>query len=127
MQMLQDPCVAIVVDPWRTMAAGKVEIGAFRCFSDKEAAKRVNKIGGTAAIPGEKVADYGLHAHKYYPLPHSYFKNNMDMEVLDRLWNEYWMHTLATSPLLTNADFSHQAITNVVKKLNEFAVESFHG
>jgi len=105
--MLQDPCIAIVVDPHRTMAAGKVEIGAFRCFSDAEAAKRVNKQGGRADIIGEKVADFGLHAHKYYQLQHSFFSNNIEREVLDRLWNEYWMHTLATSPLLTNADFSH--------------------
>ena len=28
----EDPYLAIVVDPVRTMAAGKVEIGAFRCL-----------------------------------------------------------------------------------------------
>lgn len=31
-QQYQDPWVAIVIDPVRTMAAGKVELGAFRCF-----------------------------------------------------------------------------------------------
>ena len=30
----QDPFLAIVVDPMRTMAAGKVELGAFRTYPD---------------------------------------------------------------------------------------------
>merc|ERR1712158_79598 len=33
-QMVQDPAIAIVVDPKRTMSAGKVEIGAFRCYTN---------------------------------------------------------------------------------------------
>ena len=40
-QKFQDPCIAIVVDPKRTIAAGKVEIGCFRAFQDDEAEKRL--------------------------------------------------------------------------------------
>ncbi len=33
-QQYQEPFVAIVIDPIRTSAAGKVEIGAFRTFPE---------------------------------------------------------------------------------------------
>ena len=34
----------------------------------------------------------------------SFFKTETDTELLDRLWNEYWLHTLSSSPLLSNQD-----------------------
>lgn len=33
-QKMNEPFVAIVIDPHRTMSAGKVEIGCFRTYSD---------------------------------------------------------------------------------------------
>lgn len=35
-QQYLDPFLAIVVDPHRTIAAGKVEIGAFRTYPEVE-------------------------------------------------------------------------------------------
>lgn len=67
---MQDPAIAIVVDPKRTMSAGKVELGCFRTYTDTFAEK--NRKNSTAAdsgalIPsGEKFDDFGTHAHKYY-------------------------------------------------------------
>jgi len=37
--MLEDPALAIVVDPKMTMSAGKVEIGVFRTYTDDYAEK----------------------------------------------------------------------------------------
>jgi len=83
MQMVQDPCIAIVVDPMRTMSAGKVELGCFRTFTNEVAEKRQNKQGGMAAIPEDKIADFGLHGHKYYQIDHSFFKSDLDTQVID--------------------------------------------
>jgi COP9 signalosome complex subunit 5 len=69
-------------------------------------------------IPGEKVDDFGLHAHKYYKVEHGVFKSQLDSVVLDRLWNEYWIHTLSSSPILTNKDFINKSVVSVVEKLN---------
>ena len=69
-------------------------------------------------IPGEKVDDFGLHAHKYYKVEHNVFKSQLDGVVLDRLWNEYWIHTLSSSPILTNKDFVNKSVVSVVEKLN---------
>jgi hypothetical protein len=39
-QQFQEPWLAVVVDPMRTMAAGKVEIGAFRWERGPGASRR---------------------------------------------------------------------------------------
>ena len=69
-------------------------------------------------IPGEKADDFGLHAHKYYKVDHNVFKSQLDGVVLDRLWNEYWIHTLSSSPILNNKDFVNKSVVSVVDKLN---------
>jgi len=132
-QMVQDPAIAIVIDPNRTMAAGKVEIGCFRCYTNEYADKiqkgQAGKTkGGSAVMPAEKIEEFGLHAHKYYKVDHNFFKSGLDSELLDRVWNEYWVHTLSTSPLLSNQDMICKTVINVVdkmKKLNMGNVSSY--
>jgi COP9 signalosome complex subunit 5 len=51
-------------------------------------------------VPLDKLEDYGIHARKYYQLEHSFFKSQLDRSILDSLWNEYWMQTISSSPLL---------------------------
>ena len=118
-QMIEDPALAIVVDPKMTMSAGKVEIGVFRAYSNDyaEKLKTTQAIAGASSMPADKFQDFGLHAHKYYKVEHSFFKTGMDTELLDRLWNEYWLHTLSHSPLLTNQATICQTLVNVVQKL----------
>jgi COP9 signalosome complex subunit 5 len=41
---MQDPAIAIVIDPKRTIAAGKVELGCFRTYTNDYAEKNQNKI-----------------------------------------------------------------------------------
>lgn len=45
-QQYQEPWLAVVVDPMRTMAAGKVEIGAFRYYTCGAAAFPAGGGGG---------------------------------------------------------------------------------
>lgn len=119
--MMQDPCIAIVVDPHRTIASGKVEIGCFRCYTNDYAEKKQAKLAtsGLEMIRGEKFEEFGLHSHKYYKLEHSVFKSQMDNIVLERLWSEYWIHTLASSPILNNADNVNKSVVNVVEKFQK--------
>lgn len=56
-QMIEDPALAIVVDPKMTMSAGKVEIGVFRTYTNTyaEQLKQSQEIsGGGASMPAEK-------------------------------------------------------------------------
>lgn len=72
-------------------------------------------------MPKEKFEEFGLHAHKYYKVEHSFFKTANDTELLDRLWNEYWLHTLSSSPLLSNQVTICQTLVNVVQKLKSIS------
>jgi COP9 signalosome complex subunit 5 len=60
-----------------------------------------------------------LHAHKYYKLEHNFFKSGLDTTLLERLWNEYWVHTLSSSPLLSNQDIICKSVINIVDKLGQ--------
>ena len=42
-------------------------------------------------MPPEKLEDFGVHAYKYYQLEHSFFKSQVDQQLLETLWNEYWI------------------------------------
>jgi COP9 signalosome complex subunit 5 len=81
-QRVQEPFLAIVVDPKRTMSAGKVEIGCFRTFSDahvKKVEESMKSDGGgghgAKSVPLEKIAELGAHYHKYYQLENTFYKS----------------------------------------------------
>ena len=128
-QMVQDPNIAIVIDPCKTMAAGKVEIGCFRCYKNEDAERLQKEAGnkkavGEAGMNDEKFKEFGLHAHKYYKMTHNFFKSKSDTELLDRIWNEYWTWNLSTSPLLNNQKTICDNVVNVVGKLKKLSTSS---
>ncbi|CAF5107470.1 unnamed protein product, partial [Rotaria sp. Silwood1] len=88
-QQYQDP---FVVDPTRTIPAGKVNIGAFCTYA--EGYKAENEMIDYQAIPLNKTQDFGVHYKKYYPLEASFFKSSLDKRLLEHLWNRYCVSTL---------------------------------
>ena len=104
-QNFQDPFVAIVVDPIRTISAGKVNLGAFRTFP-KGYKPPFEGDSEYQTIPLNKIEDFGVHCKQYYALDVTYFKSAMDKSLLDSLWNHYWVNTLSSSSLLTNAEYT---------------------
>ena len=108
-QQYQEPFLAIVIDPHRTAAAGKVEIGAFRTFPDgydRPAASGSSARGKQTGdsyqpIPLSKMEDFGAYAQQYYQLEVSYFKSSLDSNLMEMLWNKYWVDTLSNTPLLS--------------------------
>ena len=104
-QNFQDPFVAIVVDPIRTISAGKVNLGAFRTYP-KGYKPPDDGASEYQTIPLNKIEDFGVHCKQYYSLDVTYFKSAMDKSLLDSLWNHYWVNTLSSSSLLTNAEYT---------------------
>ncbi|XP_059159790.1 COP9 signalosome complex subunit 5-like [Physella acuta] len=49
----------------------------------------------------------------------SYFKSSMDRRLLESLWNKYWVNTLSSSSLLTNADYTTGMIFDLSDKLEQ--------
>lgn len=134
MQQLQGPFVAVVIDPDRTISAGKVEIGGFRTYpANHQAAEPPSSsaaagVMGTAttpdgfqAVPLAKAAEFGAHASRYYSLQVSHYKSTLDARLLEQLWHKYWVQTLGQNPLLTNRDYGNKQMLDLSSKLREAA------
>lgn len=117
-QQFQEPFLAVVVDPVRTMASGKVEIGAFRTYPEgyKPPDEGPSEY---QTIPLSKIEDFGVHAKQYYSLDVTFFKSGLDSHLLDLLWNKYWVNTLSTSPLIANREFAAGQIADIAEKLEQ--------
>ncbi|XP_020602892.1 COP9 signalosome complex subunit 5-like [Orbicella faveolata] len=105
-QQFQEPFVAIVIDPTRTISAGKVNLGAFRTYP-KGYKPPDEGPSEYQTIPLNKIEDFGVHCKQYYSLEVSYFKSSLDRKLLEMLWNKYWVNTLSSSSLLTVSNKSH--------------------
>ncbi|KAI9103779.1 JAB1/Mov34/MPN/PAD-1 ubiquitin protease-domain-containing protein [Phlyctochytrium arcticum] len=117
-QQYQEPFVAVVIDPNRTISAGKVEIGAFRTYPQGYKALD-DSPSEYQTIPLNKIEDFGVHAKQYYSLEISYFKSKFDSELLERLWHKYWINTLSSSPLLTNREYTARQILDLADKIEK--------
>ena len=122
------PFVAVVIDPDRTISAGRVEIGAFRTYPDnyRPSDQKVQE-DGFQAIPTGKIEDFGAHANDYYSLDIHHFKSSLDQQLIDLLWNKYWTSTLSQSPLFTNAEYAKQQIADHAIKLREASTKLKQG
>ena len=124
-QQYQEPWLAVIIDPIRTCAAGKVEIGAFRTYPE---GYKPPETGPSEyqTIPLAKIEDFGVHAEQYYSLPVSFFKSSLDAHMLELLWNKYWVNTLSSSPLAGNRAFVAGQVADLAEKL-EAAEAATHG
>uniref|UniRef100_A0A1I7XRS6 COP9 signalosome complex subunit 5 n=1 Tax=Heterorhabditis bacteriophora TaxID=37862 RepID=A0A1I7XRS6_HETBA len=118
-QQFQEPWIAIVVDPLRTMSAGKVDIGAFRTYPQGYRPPVEEGPSEYQSIPLSKVEDFGVHCKQYYSLDVSFFKSELDSHILNALWNTYWLNTLSSSPLVTNAGYINNQICDLSLKLRQ--------
>eukprot|EP00252_Welwitschia_mirabilis_P018205 TRINITY_DN40478_c0_g1_i1.p1 TRINITY_DN40478_c0_g1~~TRINITY_DN40478_c0_g1_i1.p1 ORF type:complete len:358 (+),score=54.14 TRINITY_DN40478_c0_g1_i1:343-1416(+) len=124
-QQYQEPFLAVVIDPTRTVSAGKVEIGAFRSYP--EGYKPPDEpISEYQTIPLNKIEDFGVHCKQYYALDITYFKSSLDSHLLDLLWNKYWVNTLSSSPLLGNRDYVAGQISDLAEKLEQAESQLAH-
>ncbi|KAF9220793.1 Mov34-domain-containing protein [Gyrodon lividus] len=115
-QQFQDPFVAVVIDPNRTISAGKVDIGAFRTYP-KDYTPPTSSSSEYQSIPLSKIEDFGVHANQYYPLDVQIFKSSLDEELLGLLWNKYWVNTLSGSNLISNRAYAVSQISDLHQKL----------
>ncbi|KAF8997757.1 JAB1/Mov34/MPN/PAD-1 ubiquitin protease-domain-containing protein [Cyathus striatus] len=115
-QKFQDPFVAVVIDPNRTISAGKVDIGAFRTYPENYTPPSASS-SEYQSIPLSKIEDFGVHANQYYQLDVEIFKSSLDNELLGLLWNKYWVNTLSQSPLISNRAYAVSQLNDLQQKL----------
>ena len=118
-QVFEDPFLAVVIDPDRTISAGKVEIGAFRTFPENYKPSGAQTSDGYQSIPLAKVEDFGAHSSRYYSLEVSHFKSTLDTHLLELLWNKYWVSTLSQSPLFTSRDYTTTQMKDLGQKIRK--------
>ncbi|PLW48678.1 hypothetical protein PCANC_15460 [Puccinia coronata f. sp. avenae] len=120
-QTYTDPFVAIVIDPNRTISAGRVDIGAFRTFPEGYSPSSLgkNKDDEYQSIPLSKIEDFGAHANSYYPLEIEHFKSSSDSKILDLLWEKYWVKTLSQNTWLSNRVYTTSQIQEMTNKLTQ--------
>jgi COP9 signalosome complex subunit 5 len=115
-QTYQDPFVAVVIDPNRTISAGKVDIGAFRTYPENYTPPNISQ-SEYQSIPLNKIEDFGVHANQYYQLEVEVFKSSLDNDLLAMLWNKYWVNTLSQSPLVSNRAYAVSQLADLHQKL----------
>lgn len=128
-QKYQDPFLAIVVDPVRTVSAGKVELGAFRTYPEGYKPPEDASTSSSneyQSIPMNKIEDFGVHAKQYYALEVSYFKSSTDTNLLNLLWNKYWINTLSSSPIISNRNYISGQIFDLGEKMERAEAEFGH-
>ncbi|EGR27082.1 hypothetical protein IMG5_201990 [Ichthyophthirius multifiliis] len=116
LQQKADPMLAIVIDPIRTMASGKIEIGAFRTYPENFN-KQVDQGQNQQVIPLDKIEDWGVHYKKYYALEVSFFKTNLDSEIIEVLWNKYWINTITQSAIFINKEYFVNSLNDLSNKM----------
>ncbi|KAF9616190.1 hypothetical protein IFM89_028966 [Coptis chinensis] len=99
-QQFQEPFLAVVVDPTRTVSAGKVEIGAFRTYPEgyKPAYDTVSEY---QTIPLNKIEDFGVHC-KQVTLFLSFFEFAAILETEKLEQAENYIHNQCGSFLQPN-------------------------
>lgn len=75
-QQFQEPFLAVVIDPTRTVSAGKVDIGAFRTYP--EGYKPPDEpISEYQTIPLNKIEDFGVHCKQVILLSSLFFQEHV--------------------------------------------------
>lgn len=124
-QQHQEPFVAVVIDPKRTNAQGKVEIGAFRTLGAGRPS--VASQSSKSNIPLEKMEDFGAHANEYYSLQVEYFRTENDQLLLSQFSQSSWKDTFTSDPLLTNADYFTNEVKAITKKIQNIDKQAVVG
>ncbi|CAJ0932890.1 unnamed protein product, partial [Mesorhabditis belari] len=120
-QQYLEPWVAVVIDPLRTMSAGKVDIGAFRTYPKgyKPPDERGSSANEYQSVPLHKIEDFGVHCKSYYPLDVTFFKSALDDKMLKSMFNTYWINTLRGSPIFANSDYINSQIKDLAGKVKQ--------
>ncbi|KAI0981522.1 hypothetical protein GJ496_004843 [Pomphorhynchus laevis] len=111
-QKYQDPWLAIVIDPFRTVSTGTIDIGAFRTYQKDEYAPAIQNRN----IPLNKLMEFGVHCRKYYKLNISYFVSSIDTKIFSYLQNKQWINTLSSQPKIE--DYCTSEVKDISEKID---------
>ncbi|KAJ3197462.1 hypothetical protein HDU82_001460, partial [Entophlyctis luteolus] len=118
-QQFQEPFCAVVIDPNRTVAAGKVALGAFRTYPESYTPPNAAP-SEYQNIPLSKIEDFGVHANRYYELSVEYFMSSFDKGILELLWNKYWLLSeFLRKKKQQNREYLSRQIADLAEKIEQ--------
>uniref|UniRef100_A0A7S3PF33 COP9 signalosome complex subunit 5 n=2 Tax=Aplanochytrium stocchinoi TaxID=215587 RepID=A0A7S3PF33_9STRA len=116
-----NPWLAIVVDPLRSLAKGRPELGAFRVYPpDYTAPSNETPDGRILTDDKSRVERWGSCWNRYHTLEISFFLSSLSSNVLSIISkNVLWMNSLTSTPILEpeNRDRLAERIFSVTEKL----------
>ncbi|KAI4379736.1 hypothetical protein MLD38_005992 [Melastoma candidum] len=108
-QQFQEPFLAVVINPTRTVSAGKVDIGTFRTYPEGYKPPDV-PVSEYQTIPLNKIEDFGVHCKQHYAL---------ESLSLSLPWTSGTSIGRIPSPLLGNGDYVAGQISDLAEKLEQ--------
>ncbi|ETV93143.1 hypothetical protein H310_12752 [Aphanomyces invadans] len=117
-----NPWLAIVIDPLRSLAKKRPEMGAFRAYPPEFAAP-VNETPDGQIVTDDtaRVERWGSCWNRYYALEIEYFMSTLGANVLGVLSEKFlWMRTLSSTPTLEreNRERFSERIVGLATKLD---------
>ncbi|KAG5508956.1 hypothetical protein GH5_06174 [Leishmania sp. Ghana 2012 LV757] len=118
-QRMQDPWVALVIDPVKTLRTGQFSMKAFRTYPEgdsqgqdsqsvpRSAAEAADPAAASANVaastvsceygvhPANRLREFGMHAHRYYELPVRVVQSARDAPLWELLQRHFWPLSLS--------------------------------
>jgi len=118
-----NPWLAIVVDPLRSLAKGRPEMGAFRAYPPEYAASPNETPDGTVEVDNNaSVERWGSAWDRYHTLEVKFFMSSLSSNVLSLISRNFlWMSAISTTPTLEkeNRDRFAERVNGITSKLGE--------
>lgn len=121
-QQFQDPFVAIVIDPLKTIEKEEINIGAFRTYpKDSQIISNISLSSSIDHItdPTNKIRECGAHYHKYYELEIVYTQDEQ-YNLNNYISNSY---TDDNALIHANSIHNHQ---NTIMELSNFMDNTYN-
>ncbi|EPY50740.1 COP9/signalosome complex subunit Csn5 [Schizosaccharomyces cryophilus OY26] len=127
-QRFQDPFVAIVIDPKRSLESHYVDIGAFRTHPENMNKHTFSPFKNQDIflydnLPSSKIADAGAHADAYYSLPISYFHSPTEKKVTEFLKTRKWSETISSPSILEDPSFFKKSENYLLESIVQATVK----
>ncbi|CAG9572120.1 putative metallopeptidase [Leishmania major strain Friedlin] len=139
-QQIQDPWVALVIDPVKTLQTGQFSMKAFRTYPGGDFQGQRSRSASHSAVdgahpaaspanataftmpdeygipPSNRVKEFGMHAHRYYELPVRIVQSARDAPLWELLQRHFWPLSLSlTFPFAPSTRICHCCSAELAK------------
>ena len=120
-----NPWLGIVVDPLRSLAKGKPEMGAFRAYPPEFTAPANETPDGRIVVDADaRVERWGSCWNRYHQIEITTFMSTLGESIMNMLSKKYlWIKRLSSTPTMEKeyCDRFAERVNGVVQKLSRFS------